>query len=71
MRPDLVALHVRITRIVQGVSYRAWKRDQAVQLRLTGLVRNKADGSVSAPIVGTTRSTSTILERLWLWEGRS
>jgi len=45
MSPDLFAFHVRITGKVQGVSYRAWTRDQAVQLGLTGLVRNEGDGS--------------------------
>ena len=45
MSPDLYAFHVRIVGKVQGVSYRAWTRDQAVQLGLTGLVRNEGDGS--------------------------
>ena len=65
MSPDLFAFHVRITGKVQGVSYRAWTRDQAVQLGLTGWVRNEDDGSVSALIVGPSKSTSTMLERFW------
>lgn len=63
MSPDLLAFYVRITEKVQGVSYRAC--DQAVQLGLTGWVRNESDGSVSALIVGTSKSTSTMLERFW------
>lgn len=65
MSPDLYAFHVRIIGKVQGVSYRAWTRDQAVQLELTGWVRNESDGSVFALIVGTSKSTSTMLERCW------
>ncbi len=65
MRSDLFAFHLRITGQVQGVSYRAWTRDHAVQLGLTGWVRNEGDGSVSALIVGTSKSTSAMLERLW------
>ncbi|MDM9629051.1 acylphosphatase [Rhizobium sp. S152] len=65
MSVDLFAFHVRITGKVQGVSYRAWTRDEAVQLGLTGWVRNEGDGSVSALIVGTSKSTSAMLERLW------
>lgn len=65
MSPDLYGFHVRIAGKVQGVSYRACTRDQAVQLGLTGWVRNNADGTVSALIVGTSRSTSTMLERFW------
>ncbi len=65
MSPDLFAFHVRITGKVQGVSYRVWTRDQALELGLTGWVRNERDGSVSALIVGTSKSTSTMLERFW------
>ncbi len=63
MDPDLFAFRVGITGKVQGVSYRAWTRYQAVQLGLTGWVRNEDDGSVSALIVGTSRSTSIMLAR--------
>ncbi len=62
MSPDLLAFHVRITGKVQGVSYRAWTRDKALQLGLTGWVRNEGDGSVSALIVGTSTSTAAMLE---------
>ncbi len=40
---------------------RATKR---VQLGLTGWVRNEGDGSVSAPIAGTSKAT-LVLERFW------
>jgi acylphosphatase len=65
MKPDLFAFHVRITGRVQGVSYRAWMRDRAIQLGLKGWVRNENDGSVSSLIVGTSTSTSAMLELFW------
>ncbi|MDM9623027.1 acylphosphatase [Rhizobium sp. AC44/96] len=65
MSSDLLAFHVRITGKVQGVGYRVWSRDQAAQLGLTGWVRNESDGSVSALIVGTSKSTLAMLERFW------
>lgn len=65
MGPDLFAFHVRITGKVQGVGYRAWTRDQAIQFGLTGWVRNETDGSVSALIAGPSKSTSIMLERFW------
>jgi acylphosphatase len=37
---------------VQGVSYRAWTKDQAEGLGLSGTVRNRSDGSVEALFSG-------------------
>lgn len=59
------AFRVYITGGVQGVGYRAWTRGQALQLGLTGWVRNEADGSVSALIVGSQDATGAMLERFW------
>lgn len=42
------AAQLRITGRVQGVSYRASTRTTAVELQLTGWVRNEPDGSVTA-----------------------
>lgn len=60
------AFRVRISGGVQGVGYRAWTRGQALQLGLTGWVRNEADGSVTALIVGTPAATASMLERFWI-----
>ncbi len=54
------AFRVRISGGVQGVCYRAWTRGQALQLGLTGWVRNEADGSVTALIVGTPAATDLV-----------
>jgi acylphosphatase len=59
------AFLVRISGGVQGVGYRAWTRSQALQLGLTGWVRNEANGSVTALIVGTPAAAASMLERFW------
>nr|GGH93962.1 acylphosphatase [Aquisalinus luteolus] len=43
----------RITGKVQGVSYRAWTRGEAMARGLNGWVRNEADGSVRAVFSGS------------------
>jgi acylphosphatase len=66
MTATAYAFLVRVTGRVQGVSYRAWTRTQALQLGLTGWVRNEADGSVTALIVGSSVSTAAMLESFWI-----
>lgn len=46
------ALSVLITGKVQGVGYRWWTRQTALELGLAGWVRNQPDGSVAALFVG-------------------
>ncbi|MBX4909596.1 MULTISPECIES: acylphosphatase [Rhizobium] len=58
------AVRVRISGRVQGVGFRMWTRDQALQLGVTGWVRNEADGSVTALIAGAGSAISTMLECL-------
>jgi len=65
MSEDHRALLVRITGRVQGVGFRAWTRDEAARLGLTGWVRNEADGSVAALIAGPETAVSAMIERLW------
>ena len=47
-----VARHVTVTGRVQGVFFRAWTREQAQQLGVTGWVRNCPDGRVDAHVEG-------------------
>lgn len=47
-----IALKLRIHGKVQGVSYRDWMVRAASALNLHGWVRNRADGTVEALVVG-------------------
>jgi acylphosphatase len=58
------AVQVRITGRVQGVGFRDWTHREASGLGLVGWVRNEADGSVSALLVGSEDAVSTMLDRL-------
>jgi acylphosphatase len=51
----------RITGRVQGVSYRAWTRETALEYGLTGWVRNCADGSVEAVFSGPDERVKAML----------
>ncbi|MDQ0133197.1 acylphosphatase [Neorhizobium galegae] len=63
MSYDDEAAMVRITGRVQGVGFRAWTREEAEQLGLTGWVRNEPDRSVLALIAGSPAGISQMLER--------
>ena len=60
-------VHVIVEGRVQGVFFRAYTRDEAVKLGLSGWVRNRTDGSVEAFIEGE----KTAVEKMeqWLHEG--
>lgn len=56
------SVRLRITGRVQGVGYRAWALDTARRLGLRGWVRNRADGSVEALVIGEEDSVATMVE---------
>ena len=58
------ARSVRVTGRVQGVFFRAWTRDEAKALGLTGWVRNAADGSVEALLEGSESAVAKMIELL-------
>jgi len=59
-----VARHVTVTGRVQGVFFRAWLRDQANELGVTGWVRNCPDGRVDTHIEGDEAAVEQLIERL-------
>jgi acylphosphatase len=56
------SVHLRITGRVQGVGYRAWAIEAARRLGLRGWVRNRADGSVEALVIGADDPVATMIE---------
>ncbi len=60
----VVARHVSVTGHVQGVFYRAWLRDEADRIGVTGWVRNCPDGRVEAHVEGDEGAVMQIVDRL-------
>ena len=50
---------------VQGVWYRGWAVDNAVELGLHGWVRNRRDGKVEAVFAGDSANIELMIERCW------
>ena len=59
-----VGRNVRVTGRVQGVFFRAWTRQQADELGVSGWARNCRDGSVEAHLAGEDRAVVQLIERL-------
>ena len=59
-----IARSVRVQGQVQGVFFRAWTKEQADALGLTGWVRNCPDGSVEALVAGEPDAVDTMVERM-------
>lgn len=50
---------------VQGVGYRRWFQRQAVQLQVSGWVRNLATGEVEAIVISDTETLRLMIERAY------
>ncbi|SFP75718.1 acylphosphatase [Tranquillimonas alkanivorans] len=61
---ERVAVEVRVTGRVQGVSFRAWTQGEAEELGLAGWVRNADDGAVEAWLEGPEDAVRAMVERL-------
>ncbi|MFC1661936.1 acylphosphatase [Gemmatimonadota bacterium] len=55
----------RITGRVQRVAFRAWTREVAEEIGLTGTVRNRPDGSVEVHAAGSVAQLDKLLAHLW------
>ncbi len=53
--------HVIVEGRVQGVFFRAYTREEAEKLGLTGWVRNRPEGTVEAVVEGDAGSVNTML----------
>ena len=53
--------HIVIRGIVQGVGYRAWAEDEALQRELEGWIRNRRDGTVEAVFSGPDQEVEAII----------
>lgn len=59
------AVHVIITGLVQGVSYRAWVEREAQFAGVSGWVRNRRDGSVEAVFAGNNAAVEAMIAACW------
>ena len=59
-----IARHLVVTGLVQGVFFRAWTKEQADALGVSGWVRNCADGSVEAHVEGDEEGVEALIKRL-------
>ena len=60
----MIARRVRVTGRVQGVFFRAWTREEARRLGLSGWVRNCPDESVEAHVEGDEAAVATLIAEL-------
>lgn len=55
-------VHLYISGIVQGISYRSYTRVKASQMNVTGWVRNLPDGRVEAVFEGETENVKAMVD---------
>jgi acylphosphatase len=58
----MMARHLLIRGLVQGVGFRNYMAYKAGQLGISGWVRNRSDGSVEALVQGTETAVGEIIE---------
>lgn len=56
------AVEVRVAGLVQGVSFRAYAREEARALGVTGWVRNEPDGAVTGHFEGPDDAVDALVE---------
>ena len=65
MTGDVSRLHLMISGRVQGVGYRWWFQNRAMEIGLSGWVRNRTNGAVEAEIQGTPDQLETLVRSAW------
>lgn len=58
----MISRRLRVYGLVQGVFYRESMRQRADQLKITGWVRNRADGTVEAVVQGEPIAVETLTD---------
>ena len=56
-----IVRHLRIAGRVQGVGFRFYMEHKARELRVTGWVRNRRDGTVEAMVQGTPEAVDAVI----------
>lgn len=59
-----IARHVRLTGQVQGVFFRAWAKEQAQSLGVSGWIRNCPDGRVEAHVEGEEQAVEQLIDKM-------
>jgi acylphosphatase len=59
---EAIARKVRVTGRVQGVFFRAWTRDEAQAVGVSGWIRNCSDGSVEAQLEGEPDAVEELID---------
>lgn len=58
----MATVHLAISGKVQGVFYRASAKEKAMELQLSGWVKNTIDGGVEATVSGTEEAVNAFIE---------
>lgn len=66
-----MAAHVFVSGRVQGVGFRNFTREQALQLQLRGYTRNLSDGRVEIEVEGERETIERLIQNLWQGPPRS
>jgi acylphosphatase len=59
---ERIARYIRVTGRVQGVFFRAWARDEAQTVGVSGWIRNCSDGSVEAQLEGEQDAVEELID---------
>jgi acylphosphatase len=63
----MATVHLMISGKVQGVFYRASAKEKALELGLSGWIKNTPDGNVEATVSGTDEAVQQFVQ--WCWQG--
>ncbi|MGA9850613.1 MAG: acylphosphatase [Roseiarcus sp.] len=64
MSEEMLVRHVIVEGLVQGVGYREFTRRASLKFRISGWVRNRADGTVEAVVKGAPSDVESMLAEM-------